>query len=114
MDTNLNMNQQRALVAQRVDDILDCTQKSTANRSRDAKKKEKQITSQQYKQLSVQSSKKEIRLANHVLSFFKSIWGGGAFVNLMVYIKAGISNPSGFDMSSSDVNTPKDSKSLLL
>lgn len=34
----------------------------------------------------------------------------GAFVNLMVYIKVGISNPSVFDMSNCDVNTPKGSK----
>lgn len=76
MDTSLNMSQQRALVEKRVDDILGRIQRITANRSRDANKKEKQIKSQQYKQLSVQSSQKELRLANRVLSFCKSISGG--------------------------------------
>lgn len=124
MDTNFNMSQHHALVTKRFDDILGCSkplmiswvllklQRSTANRSRDANRREKQIKSQQYKHLSLQSSQKELRLANHVLSFCKSR-SGGAFVNLMVYIKARISNPSGFDMSSCDVNTPKGSKSLL-
>lgn len=76
VDTNLNMSQHCALVAKRVDDILGCIQRSTANRSRDANRKEKEIKSQQYQQLSIQSSQKELRLANHVLSFCKSIWGG--------------------------------------
>lgn len=89
MDTNLNMSQQHALVTKRFDDILGCSkplmiswvllkiQRSTTNRSRDANRKEKQIKSQQYKHFSVQPSRKELRLANHVLSFSKSRLGGG-------------------------------------